>query len=473
MSINGIDIASWQEGINIAKLTTTKFVIVKATEDTDYVNPYFDAWAASVVKNGKKLGCYHFARPGNMEAQAKYFLGKVKKYIGVATLWLDWEEDAIPLGPAKAKQFLDYVYKKTGVKAGIYMSKSVCNAYDWSAVKKAGYPLWVAQYPDYNPTGYLSPGKIWTDGSIFGSWGKSGWTIFQYTSVGEIKGYNGDLDLDCYIDGVTAWDELAKGSVIKTAVAKVTTPTSIIQETGKVDRMVSECIKICNDDSHGYSQVNRWNPDFDCSSLMWYCAHYAGYPVRMKDPRWTGSMIEVFTAAGFQKLAYKRSVLRKGDILLVHNDKRQHTEMYIGNDKLAGAHIAETGGVDGKAGDQTGNEISVGSFYDAGWQWILRPPADADGKSDAKKNINQIADEVIRGLWGNGDTRKKKLEKAGYDYDSVQAKVNEILLGPSIDDLAHQVIRGEWGNGNTRKKKLEAAGYDYNAVQKRVNEILS
>ena len=237
--------------------------------------------------------------------------------------------------------------------------------------------------------------------------------------------------------------------------------------------MVGECIKICNDDSHGYSQVNRWNPDFDCSSLMWYCAHYAGYPVRMKDPRWTGSMIEVFTAAGFQKLAYKRSVLRKGDILLVHNDKRQHTEMYVGNDKLAGAHIAETGGVDGKAGDQTGNEISVGNFYDAGWQWILRPPADTDGKSDAKKNINQIADEVIRGLWGNGDIRKKKLEKAGYDYNAVQAKVNEILLGPSIDDLAHQVIRGEWGNGNTRKKKLEAAGYSYEAVQKRVNEILS
>lgn len=37
---------------------------------------------------------------------------------------------------------------KTGVTPGIYTSKSVCFAYDWSSVAKA-YPLWVAQYPNY------------------------------------------------------------------------------------------------------------------------------------------------------------------------------------------------------------------------------------------------------------------------------------------------------------------------------------
>lgn len=43
----------------------------------------------------------------------------------------------------------------------------------------------------------------------------------------------------------------------------------------------------------------------------------------------------------------------------------------------------------------------------------------------------------------------------------------------SIDTLAKEVIAGKWGNGEERKQKLTAAGYDYNAVQKRVNEILS
>ena len=42
----------------------------------------------------------------------------------------------------------------------------------------------------------------------------------------------------------------------------------------------------------------------------------------------------------------------------------------------------------------------------------------------------------------------------------------------SIEDLAWEVIRGEWGNGEERKEALTEAGYDYEAVQDRVNEIL-
>ena len=44
-----------------------------------------------------------------------------------------------------------------------------------------------------------------------------------------------------------------------------------------------------------------------------------------------------------------------------------------------------------------------------------------------KKTIDQIAQEVIDGKWGNGDERISKLKKAGYDPDAVQKKVNEIL----------------------------------------------
>lgn len=51
-------------------------------------------------------------------------------------------------------------------------------------------------------------------------------------------------------------------------------------------------------------------------------------------------------------------------------------------------------------------------------------PADAP---DTKKSIDAIAREVIRGDWGNGDERKKKLTAAGYDYSAVQKKVNELL----------------------------------------------
>ena len=41
-----------------------------------------------------------------------------------------------------------------------------------------------------------------------------------------------------------------------------------------------------------------------------------------------------------------------------------------------------------------------------------------------------------------------------------------------IDNIAREVIDGKWGNGEERKKRLTAAGYNYNEVQKRVNELL-
>lgn len=95
--------------------------------------------------------------------------------------------------------------------------------------------------------------------------------------------------------------------------------------------------------------------------------------------------------------------------------------------------------------------------------------------STPKKTVDQIAREVIAGKWGNGDTRKQKITSAGYDYNAVQAKVNQLLGGSnkkSIDTIAKEVIQGKWGNGQDRKNRLTKAGYDYNAVQKRVNQLL-
>ena len=42
----------------------------------------------------------------------------------------------------------------------------------------------------------------------------------------------------------------------------------------------------------------------------------------------------------------------------------------------------------------------------------------------------------------------------------------------SIDELAHEVIEGKWGNGSDRKVALTLAGYNYDKIQVRVNEIL-
>lgn len=44
-----------------------------------------------------------------------------------------------------------------------------------------------------------------------------------------------------------------------------------------------------------------------------------------------------------------------------------------------------------------------------------------------KKSVDEIARECIEGKWGSGAVRRTKLQKAGYDYDVVQRRVNEIL----------------------------------------------
>ena len=49
------------------------------------------------------------------------------------------------------------------------------------------------------------------------------------------------------------------------------------------------------------------------------------------------------------------------------------------------------------------------------------------GGNSALKPIDEIAREVIRGDWGNGDERKQRLTAAGYDYGKVQARVDELL----------------------------------------------
>lgn len=49
--------------------------------------------------------------------------------------------------------------------------------------------------------------------------------------------------------------------------------------------------------------------------------------------------------------------------------------------------------------------------------------------SETKKSDEEIAKEVIAGKWGNGADRKKRIEAAGYDYEAVRKKVNELLKG--------------------------------------------
>ncbi|KZD92845.1 Phage lysin glycosyl hydrolase family 25 [Lactiplantibacillus plantarum] len=228
MSLNGFDVASYQAGMNVSEVAGD-FVLVKATEGIDYTNPEFNGHAKQTLSAGKKLGVYHFIRnDSDIKQQADYFLTVVKPYIGKAMLVLDFESTTgstiqNQAGVGLAKQWLDYVYQKTGVRPVLYTGISCENSLDWSSVVKANYGLWIAQYNNYNVVNGYQPRDLY--GSLK-NWKTA--VMFQYTSTGRLPGWNGNLDFDVFYGDKSAWDKYAKAT-------KMVTNKSIFRKTTTKD----------------------------------------------------------------------------------------------------------------------------------------------------------------------------------------------------------------------------------------------
>ena len=68
----------------------------------------------------------------------------------------------------------------------------------------------------------------------------------------------------------------------------------------------------------------------------------------------------------------------------------------------------------------------------------------------------------------NAEATLKKLQAAGFSAFIT----TEQGTSKTVDELAREVLQGKWGNGAERRQRLEAAGYDYNAVQNKVNQLV-
>ena len=119
----------------------------------------------------------------------------------------------------------------------------------------------------------------------------------------------------------------------------------------KLQKFISIMIVLCNDNSHGYSQSNRWGPNFDCSSSIIYSLRMAGFATGSAGT--TITMKSALTGLGWTFIASPGS-LQRGDILWTSG----HTEVYIGGGQSAGFHSSRG---HPQTGDQTGTEASVGS----------------------------------------------------------------------------------------------------------------
>jgi hypothetical protein len=166
-------------------------------------------------------------------------------------------------------------------------------------------------------------------------------------------------------------------------------------------------LNLARDDSHGYSQDNRWGPDYDCSSAVIQAWQQAGVPVKTKGATYTGNMRSVFLKCGFTDVTSQvnRSTaagMLPSDVLL---NEVHHTAMFVGDGLEVEASINEKGGAHGgQPGDQTGREILVRAYRNNyPWDCVLRYVGNGEPVPDIPtgKPYNFTVHTVRRGSKGS------------------------------------------------------------------------
>lgn len=203
MSLQGVDLSSWQSGIDVSKVPCD-FVIEKVSQGVTYINPDCDRVIQQCIKIGKPFGVYHYVDGSDSVAEADYFVNNSRGYIGKAVLAIDWES-----GDNKAWGNYGYldalvsrVIERTAVRPMIYAQSSVY-AQVAPIAQKYNCAIWCAQYANMNATGYQD--KPWNEG-------KYACAIRQYSSVGRLPSWSGNLDLNKFYGDATDWAKYAGAS---------------------------------------------------------------------------------------------------------------------------------------------------------------------------------------------------------------------------------------------------------------------
>ncbi|MEU2560324.1 glycoside hydrolase family 25 protein [Streptomyces longispororuber] len=161
--LRGIDVSSHQSSFSTEGIS---FVIVKATEGRSYINPRLSAQTKRARDAGCVVGFYHFLWPGNITAQAEYFVAKAPEKAGefLAVDW-EWTGDHTAATNAEKDRFIKEVKRlRPGHRTLLY-----CNRDFWlnrDTTSYAGDGLWIADY--------VTAGKPRI---------RASWRIHQYTST--------------------------------------------------------------------------------------------------------------------------------------------------------------------------------------------------------------------------------------------------------------------------------------------------
>ena len=313
-----------------------------------------------------------------------------------------------------------------------------------------------------------------------------------YSNMEEgVKGYFELLQLSRYsnLRGVTDYKEYARlikedgyctSSDYTELVIKVIEQNNLVRfdSASEVDDMPSKeyfaerMLYWCNEANLGYDQSNRWDiregGECDCSSLVYWCLWEAGF---LKKPSgspynytlYTGTLRDDLINAGFTELAGSTKPIL-GDVLVNH---AHHTAVCTGSNQISNASIDENGNATGgQSGDQTDRETVTRSYYNYPWDNVYRPPSSSGGSSSGSGSsgtghkgltIDEVANLVIQGIYGQEPDRSVLLKADGYDPVAVQKRVNEILKGETSTPSEPEKVRDRrlqlWEYNNTDNQR--------------------
>jgi GH25 family lysozyme M1 (1,4-beta-N-acetylmuramidase) len=142
--LHGIDVAEYQSSSYSTE--GLAFVMVKATEGVTYINPKMAAQAKQARDAGCVVGFYHFLWPGNLAAQAAYFVEKcVSHEEDLLVVDWEWTDHHTRASNAEKDRFLREI-KRLRPKHRVLL---YCNRDFWlhhDSTSYAGDGLWIAHH---------------------------------------------------------------------------------------------------------------------------------------------------------------------------------------------------------------------------------------------------------------------------------------------------------------------------------------
>ncbi|MFJ2965868.1 GH25 family lysozyme [Streptomyces collinus] len=142
--LRGIDVSTYQS--SSYSTDGLSFVFVKATEGRSYVNPKLAAQTKRARDAGLVVGFYHFLWPGNLTAQAEYFVSKAPDRAG-DILAVDWETTSNGTHASNAEKDL-FIRKLKDLRPDnqviLYANRNFWLHMDTTSY--AGDGLWIADY---------------------------------------------------------------------------------------------------------------------------------------------------------------------------------------------------------------------------------------------------------------------------------------------------------------------------------------